>query len=676
MPITLCRPSVERPENRGRDQKHKSTKRQFTSLNTQTEVRSFNRSCILCKEDHRLLFCDEFKKMRLFDRLKFVKENHLCENCLLSNHVVSDCRKPSVCSVPGCNQKHTKFIHVSENQEGLKRDSADRSDIHFGKVVSANISTGVNVHLPLVEVRVNDKLSTRALLDSGSTNTFCSAELVGKLGLEGKPVSYSLSTLSHSQIDVRSKTVDLVLRSKDGREVLKVFGVYVVDRIPVKAHDVQNYRFPHLQDIDICNGVSEVDLLIGQDNAEALIPLRVRKGSKGQPIAVQTLFGWSVSGPETACHSIRKDVISHFVTTSSLEQNIDRLWRIDSDDGLKDELSMSQNDKRVLQLWDANVSLCEGHYTLPIPWKEGVNVPNNISLAESRLISLQKSLVNRGLYDRYDLEMQKLFEKGYAESVASLEGKGVSKVWYLPHHAVISDKKPDKLRIVFDCAAKYKGESLNMKCYQGPDLTNQLLHILLRFRQHAFVFMSDVEAMYYQVQVPECDRDALRFLWFGPDGKINHYRMKCHVFGGVWCSSVASYALRRVVRDNEVHPLISDIVHNAFYVDDCLKSLQSEEECVFAIDQCKAALLKGGFKLTKFDSNSEEVLRCVPESDRATIAKDLSPEVCSKALGVRWNRNTDEFYFIVNLEVPERITRDSLSWLQVRREAIPSHLWQ
>ena len=140
-----------------------------------------------------------------------------------------------------------------------------------------------------------------------------------------------------------------------------------------------------------------------------------------------------------------------------------------------------------------------------------------------------------------------MLTKGYAEEVPDDKIERKSKVWYLPHHAVITEKKPDKLRIVFDCASKYQGESLNDKCFQGPDLNNSLLNVLLRFRQHQYAIMSDIEAMYYQVRVPEDDRDALRFLWFDDDGSLIHYRMTCHVFGGVWCACAATYSLRHVM---------------------------------------------------------------------------------------------------------------------------------
>ena len=56
-------------------------------------------------------------------------------------------------------------------------------------------------------------------------------------------------------------------------------------------------------------------------------------------------------------------------------------------------------------------------------------------------------------------------------------------VWYLPHHAVVNPQKPGKVRVVFDCVAKFKGTSLNDKLLRGPDLNNNLVSVLIRFRE-------------------------------------------------------------------------------------------------------------------------------------------------------------------------------------------------
>ncbi|XP_071943811.1 uncharacterized protein [Antedon mediterranea] len=126
-------------------------------------------------------------------------------------------------------------------------------------------------------------------------------------------------------------------------------------------------------------------------------------------------------------------------------------------------------------------------------------------------------------------------------------------VWYLPHHPVFNPKKPDKCRIVFDCAARANGTSLNDQVHQGPDLTNKLIGVLLRFRQEAVAFTADIQGMFHQVVVNPADRNALRFLWWKNDDPYNvplEYRMTVHLFGGVWSPSCANYAVHRTVEDN------------------------------------------------------------------------------------------------------------------------------
>ncbi|MCP3901947.1 MAG: hypothetical protein GY707_19745 [Desulfobacteraceae bacterium] len=258
--------------------------------------------------------------------------------------------------------------------------------------------------------------------------------------------------------------------------------------------------------------------MIGQDNSEALIPLEFVQGCKDEPYAVKTVLCWSVHGKLeeektglTSCGLISgricKKALSHFVQhsivhcsaselgleskiTSSfeksevcshvdLESKIERLWNFDNEGLGVLDVSLSDQDKKVISLWDNEVQFTENHYVLPIPWKENVEVPNNFQVALKRLQSLKTNLDRKGLYDRYNTEIHKLFEKDYAE-VAPISNLS-TKTWYLPHHAVITDKKPDKVRVVYDCASKYRGESLNDKCYQGPDLNNKLLHVLLKF---------------------------------------------------------------------------------------------------------------------------------------------------------------------------------------------------
>lgn len=228
-------------------------------------------------------------------------------------------------------------------------------------------------------------------------------------------------------------------------------------------------------------------------------------------------------------------------------------------------------------------------------------------------------------------------------------------MWYLPHHSVQNVNKPDKVRIVFDCSAKFNGTSLNENVFQGPDLMNKLVGVLLRFREEPVAFMADVEAMFHQVRVPAEDRDCMRFLWWQDDDlkrEPKDYRMTVHLFGGVWSPSCCNYALKRTAEEREsiYGKDVTQTVLKNFYVDDCLKSVATEDMAVNLVRSLQSMLRQGGFHLTKWVSNSTAVLAVVPTCDRSTKASvDLQHEdvETERALGVRWEVNSDQFGFSV-----------------------------
>ena len=85
--------------------------------------------------------------------------------------------------------------------------------------------------------------------------------------------------------------------------------------------------------------------------------------------------------------------------------------------------------------------------------------------------------------------MQNILDKGYAAPCTDQEGS-----WYIPHFGVYHPSK-NKIRVVFDCSAKNQGTSLNSKLLQGPDLTNSLVGLLMRFRKEKVAVMADIESM-------------------------------------------------------------------------------------------------------------------------------------------------------------------------------------
>ena len=144
--------------------------------------------------------------------------------------------------------------------------------------------------------------------------------------------------------------------------------------------------------------------------------------------------------------------------------------------------------------------------------------------------------------------MTDIIDKGYARKVPVDLQDVSSKKWYIPHHGIYHPHKPGKIRVVFDCSAKYQGKSLNDLLLHGPDLTNNLFGVLTRFRQEKITLMADIESMFYQVRVSEADYSYLRFLWW-PDGNLEsnleEYQMAVHLFGAASSPSCSNFASRK-----------------------------------------------------------------------------------------------------------------------------------
>jgi len=108
---------------------------------------------------------------------------------------------------------------------------------------------------------------------------------------------------------------------------------------------------------------------------------------------------------------------------------------------------------------------------------------------------------------RYIKEKEELAKRGYAERVLERRGHP-GKTWYLPHHPVFNPNKPEKTRVVFDCAAKFNGITLNNQIMQGPDMVNDIIGILIRLREGRVALSADIEAMFHQVLVDPKDREV------------------------------------------------------------------------------------------------------------------------------------------------------------------------
>ena len=200
-----------------------------------------------------------------------------------------------------------------------------------------------------------------------------------------------------------------------------------------------------------------------------------------------------------------------------LHQQMERMFRNDFIEPIvASKTAMSVEDRRALAQMEASVKIVNGHYQLGLPWrKKSVRLPNSREFAMKRLNNLKKRFQrDPHLFEKYKETIDCYVSSGYARQVPheELEVNEDTPVWYLPHHPVFHPQKPGKVRVVFDCAAKFKGTSLNDQLLQGPDLTNGLVGVLIRFRQEPVAVVADIEGMFHQVRVAPEDCHALRFL--------------------------------------------------------------------------------------------------------------------------------------------------------------------
>ena len=188
--------------------------------------------------------------------------------------------------------------------------------------------------------------------------------------------------------------------------------------------------------------------------------------------------------------------------------------------------------------------------------------------------------------------------------------KTCGKTWYIPHRGIYHPSKPGKIQVVFNCSARFNGRSISKELVSGPDLTNQLVAVLIRFCQEQGSVIGDIESMFYQVWVSEEHRSLLRFLWW-KDGDLNNpqidHDMGQHVFSGVSSPSCSNYALKKTADDNKLRYALeaADTLNKHFYVDDILKSVASVPEAITLVKNVRGMCRAGGFRLTKFVSNSE-----------------------------------------------------------------------
>ena len=343
------------------------------------------------------------------------------------------------------------------------------------------------------------------MLDNCSQGTFIRNDVLEFLDAIVVQTTITVRTMLGCSTEKSCAIESLKVRSIDGTTAVDFPKAYNQQSLPVDQNEIPAKeclkQWPHLY--EIADEIREFDadvrigLLTGVNCAMALRPIKVVRETNNGPFAKETVLGWCIIGPMSkynhsgkfvGCYRIAvadevegHNASHHFVVENSVKEtdcnmlldmyeqefsepspspkkmkNKMQPGNASSYISSSKDIALSKEDNKFLGKMEKRVTKVEGHYQLLLPFRhENVKMPDNRHQAVQRATSMRKRFKDQQFYDDYVRFMKNITEKGYAKKVVLLHLKTEEgKIWYLPHHGSYHPKKPDKIRVAFDCSCQ------------------------------------------------------------------------------------------------------------------------------------------------------------------------------------------------------------------------------
>ncbi|XP_059055473.1 uncharacterized protein LOC131849411 [Achroia grisella] len=310
--------------------------------------------------------------------------------------------------------------------------------------------------------------------------------------------------------------------------------------------------------------------------------------------------------------------------------------------------------------------LDDGRFCVRIPLKHDSSVlGNSFHRAEHCLFSLERRLTsNLELRDMYSNFMTEYKSLGHMSEYKQPEVD--KKEYFIPHHGVMRDSSTStKLRVVFNASSPTtSGVSYNDIQMIGPTVQDDLISILLRFRQHKYVLSADVEKMYRQIIVHPSDRHLQQILWRSNVAEpITKFILNTVTYGTSSAPFLATRCLKQLginCKDDK----ISEIIQHDFYVDDLLTGGNDLAEVQAIRKQVTNVLASACMPLRKWKSNNPLLMIDPQDVQASSFDLNIGSDEPNKLLGLSWHTDSDELCFPISSLVPNGNTkRDILSMI-------------
>ncbi|XP_037816164.1 uncharacterized protein LOC119606677 [Lucilia sericata] len=718
----------------------KTTKQRFSlptisnpKIQSYSSQEKLEYTCKLCNGDHNLRVCGKFRKYTVQQRIDYVFQNKICNNCLSSGHTKSKCISQNTCFI--CKSNHHTLLHLQKPQNSSKtprsnenikeskillqkrNDSSKNQDAEQSDnvpssspncQVQANFSSNnVNILLRTALVQIEhfgELFTVRALIDPGSQRTFLTERIRSLLKLPYQKAELEVVGIG-GQVQSANKECEITLFAKRCNLKFTVNAIIlpkVTERIPSISFELPNSS--QISSLDLAdpnfNHSSQIDLIIGNDSEHFINIGGIKKNICGQASAYNTIFGWVLSGP------IEAKTIHTFTTTVAPSENAElnnTLRKFWEQEEIPSRPIISEDDQYCETFYKKTTTRdASGRYVVRLPLKK--EFPNSKFLGASRILALvQYSRINQSLAKtpelakEYNNVLEEYLSLNHMEPVSYREivsdGKYFS--FYLPHHAVVRpEHKTTKVRVVFNASRRTKsGFSLNDVLYTGPTLQSELITVILNWRIYKYVFSGDIQKMYRQIWVHPDDRSLQRIIYQkNLNSPIRDYQLKTVTFGVNCAPFLAIRTLHQLAEDSqEMFPKAAEILRTETYVDDILSGGHTIKEAIESQSQILETLKSAGFILKKITANDTQLLINISSEDLYDSNLLRFHETsATKTLGIKWNALTDEFsYSFSPIAQSARITKrkmlsgiasifDPAGWIApivVRAKMLMQQLW-
>ena len=680
--IPSDRDNTKKHQNKGKPSERSSEK--FNNSPSASALLTTEKtvSCIFCNmNNHVSRDCLKARKLSIIERKDKLKQAGGCYRCLTRGHLSNSCDENIKCQ--WCGKRHyllmcenfdndaNKSSTCEKTSESKKKFSKPHSKTEQKPLNENNLMTVSFCEMPTVclqTLRVNlysdSKIITvRAILDTAAHRSYIRAEVANKLGYK----SIGEREFSHTLFGGVKSTPEVhnicTIRMQD------LNGTYacsfqafiqksICDTVSTIPNDtwVNVLRKKHnvvLSDIDSVMCEKPIDVLIGADVAGKIMTGKKIELENGLCV-FETLLGWTVMGKLPTAHP-KQTNSTMLVMFARDEAPLSDLWRLDVL-GITDpieKLSKAAKDEKTREfLTQTTTTNVENRYVVKLPWAESHSLlPSNYDIALSRLGSTVKRLETRKIFDAYNHVFDDWLKAGIIERVPDSEIHDAGH--YLPHRPVIKEHSTTKIRPVFDASAHMNGYcSLNQCLEKGPNLIELLPTILNRFREYAIGVVSDIKKAFLQIAIDKEDCNFLRFLWV-LNNEIIVFRHLRLVFG-LACSPFILAAvlalhfyscLNKCKKETEKAWKISTVekLRNSFYVDNCVTSIDTEEDLNDFIKESTAIMEAGRFELHEWESSI-----------------NTTPNDSLNVLGVNWFKKADVLLLnpsIFEFDMPLVITK-------------------